>query len=154
MGLGLAGLGLEVAAVAIGLAHALGVFVQLAGVEGAGEEVLEDDGVGNADGLEVLHRVAQDAVAEVVVAVEGDLADLDRRAFLDVEGDADGGRRDGLDFGLDGGELVAVLGEQVLQDISARLMRVGSYWLSTVRPTLAFLKRSSTSERVTAFRPL
>ena len=48
--------GLEVAAVAVGLAHALGVLFELAGVEGAGEQVLEKDGVRNADRPQVLHR--------------------------------------------------------------------------------------------------
>ena len=35
--------GVGIALVAIGLAHALGVFVELGGVEGAGKEVLKDD---------------------------------------------------------------------------------------------------------------
>ena len=52
----LAGERLEVAAVAIRLAHALGVFVELGGVEGASKEVLEDDRVRNADRLQVPHR--------------------------------------------------------------------------------------------------
>ena len=92
--------------------------------------------------------------SDVLVAVEADVADLDRRAFLDTEGDCDRGRRNGLDLGRDGGELVAVLGQQVLEDDSARLILVGSYWLSTVRPTFAFLKRSSTSDCVIEFSPL
>ena len=37
---------------------------------------------------------------------------------------------------------------------SARLILVGSYWLSTESRTFAFLKRSSTSDCVTALRPL
>ncbi len=69
----------------------------------------------DADGLQVLAWSAQLARAERVVALEGDLADLDRRAFLDVEGQRDGGGRDGLDIGPDGGELVAVLAEHLLQ---------------------------------------
>ena len=55
LGLRLLDGGVGVALVAVGLAHALGVFFELGGVVGLGEEVLEDDGVGNADGLQVLH---------------------------------------------------------------------------------------------------
>ncbi len=95
------------------------------------------------------------AVVDVLVAVEDDLADLDGRAFLDGERDGDGGGRNGLDFGLDGGELVPVLGEQVLQDGFGALDagRVVLRFL-TVMPTLAFLNRSCTSDMVTALRPL
>ena len=59
---------------------------------------------------------AQGAVVDVFVAPETDVADLDLRAFLDHEGDGDGGGRDGTDFGADGGELTAVFGEQSFQD--------------------------------------
>ena len=52
----------------------------------------------------------------MLVAGELDLAHLYRGAFLDVEVDLDGSRRNGLDVGLDGGELVAVLGEQFFED--------------------------------------
>ena len=48
----------------------------------------------------------------MLVADELDLADLDRRAFLDTEVDLHRGGRDGLDVGLDDGELVAVLCEE------------------------------------------
>ena len=116
VGLGLFGERLEVPAVAIGLANALGVFVQLGGVEGAGEDVFQEDGVGDADRLEVLHRGAQGAIGNALVAVEDDLAHLDGRAFLDVEGDGNGGRRNGLDLGLDDGELVSVFTEQRFED--------------------------------------
>ena len=71
--------------------------------------------VGNADGLEVLHRAAQHQAADVLVAGELDLAHLHRGAFLDVEVHLHGGRRNGLDLGFDGGELVAVLGENVFE---------------------------------------
>ena len=107
--------GLEVAVVAVGLAYPLGVFFELAGVEGAGEEVFKKDGVWNADGLQVPHGGAQGAAVDVVVAGEGDVADLDRRAFLDAEGDRDRGRRNGFDLGRDGGELVPVFGQQLLR---------------------------------------
>ncbi len=106
----------EVAAVAIGLTDALGILIELGLVVGAGEEILKDDGARNADGLEVLHRIAQGAIAEIVIAVEGDLANLYGGAFLHVEGQSDGRRRDGLYFGTNGGELVAVRCEQLLND--------------------------------------
>ena len=154
LGLGLAGERLEVASVAVGQADALGVFIQLGGVEGAGEDVLKDDGVRDADGLQVLHGRAQGAVGEVLIAVEDDLAHLDGGAFLDLEGDGDAGGRDGLDLGLDGGELVAVLAEQVAQDDLSALDAGGVVLAFTVTPALAFLKRSCTSESETALRPV
>ena len=52
----------------------------------------------------------------MLVAGERDLADFDRGAFLDVEVDLHRSRRNGLHVGLDGGELVAVLGQQFLED--------------------------------------
>ena len=109
--------GVGVALVAIGEADALSIFIELGGVEGAGEEVLEDDRIGDADRLQVLHRAAQVEAAEVLIAGELDLADFDRRAFLDVEVDLHRGGRNGLDVGLDGGELMAVLGEQFREDV-------------------------------------
>ena len=122
--------GLEVALVLVGHAYALGIFFELAGVVGAGEEILEKDGMRNADGLQVPHGGAQGAAADVLVAGEADVADLDRRAFLDAEVDLHRGRRNGLDVGLDGGELVSVFGQQLLQDdVRARDAVVGSYWL-------------------------
>ncbi len=41
-----------------------------------------------------------------------------------------------------------------LSTVAARMILAGSYWLSTERPTFSFLKRSSTSETETEFRPL
>ena len=115
VGLRLAGLRHEVSAAEISLANAFGIFVELAGVEGAGKQVLKDHGVGYPDRLGVDHGVTQDAVVEVVVALEGDLAHLYGRSFLDLESDSYRRRRDGLIDGADGGELVSMLGEQVLQ---------------------------------------
>src|SRR5581483_9201733 len=86
------------------------------GVEGAREDVLEEDGVRNPDGLGEVHRGAQLARAEVLVAGEGDLADLDGGAFLDVEGELDRGRRYGFYLGADDGVLMAVLTEHLLED--------------------------------------
>jgi hypothetical protein len=117
-------------------------------------KIFEDDGVGNADGLQVLHRAAQNEAAEVLVANELDLAHLHGGAFLDIEVDLHRGRRNVLDIELDGGELVAVLGENLLENGGGAQDLGGSYWLSTVRPTFSFLKRSRTSDCETALRPL
>ena len=107
--------GVGIALVAIGLADALGVFLQLGGVEGFREEILKDDRIRNADGLQVLHRAAQIKSAQVLVAGEIDLADFYRRAFLDVEVHLHRGGRNGLDIGLDGGELMAMLRQHCAQ---------------------------------------
>ena len=114
LGLGLFDGGVRVALVAVGLAHALRILFELRGVVGLREEVLEDDGIGNADGLEVLHRAAQVERADVPVALELDVAHLHHWAFLDVEVHLDRGRRNGLDLGFDGGELVPMLGQKLL----------------------------------------
>ena len=50
------------------------------------------------------------------VAGEGDLADLDGGAFLDVEGELDRGGRNGLHLSADDGVLVTVLAEHLLED--------------------------------------
>jgi hypothetical protein len=52
----------------------------------------------------------------VLIAHELDLADLHRRSFFDVEVDLHGGRRDVFDVELNDGELVTVLGEDLLED--------------------------------------
>jgi len=57
------------------------------------EDVLKDDGVRNADGLEVLHGTAQVEGVEMGVAGKLDPAHLYHRAFLDVEVHLDGGGR-------------------------------------------------------------
>jgi hypothetical protein len=128
VGLGLTGESFGVALVAVGLAHPVRIFVQLAGVEGTREDVLEDDGVGNADGLQVLHRRHQFTVGERMVAGEGDLAYLDGRTFLDDKRQRDARRRNGLDLGPDHGKLMAVLTEHLLQyhfgALHARLVKL------------------------------
>ncbi len=70
----------------------------------------------NSNRLQVLHRASQFARLHVLVADEGDLADLDLGSFLDHEGQAHRSRRDGTHFGGDGGELAAVRGQQLLDD--------------------------------------
>ena len=64
VGLRLAGVGLGVAVLLVELADELGVLIELGGVEGAREDVLEEDGVRDADGLGEVHRRAEVAGAE------------------------------------------------------------------------------------------
>ena len=59
LGLGIVDQHLEVAAVLELGADAFGIFFELGGVVGLGEEVFKEDGVRDADGLEVLHGRAQ-----------------------------------------------------------------------------------------------
>ena len=68
----------------------------------------------NADWPQVLHGGSENALLDVLVPLELDLADLDLRSFFDHEGDTDGGRRDLTHFGFDRGELASVLGKQIL----------------------------------------
>ncbi len=105
---------LEIAAILKFGAHPLGVFIEFGGIVGTGEQVLEEDGVGNADGPQVLHGPAQQAGLDMLIAGENNLADFDLRALLDHEGEAQGSGRNGPNLGADGGELTAVLGEQLL----------------------------------------
>jgi hypothetical protein len=114
-GLGIVDQHLEVAAVLELGTDALGIFFELGGVVGFGEKIFEEDGVRDADGLEVLHGRTQSAVIDMLVAAEADVANLDLGPLFDDEGDADGSGRDGTDFGADGGELAPVLGEQFLE---------------------------------------
>ena len=51
-----------------------------------------------------------------MIAVEGDLTDLDGGSFLDPEGQCHGCRRYGLDLGLDGRKLMTMLAKHLLQD--------------------------------------
>ena len=105
----------EVAAILILAAHALRVFFELAGVVGLGEKVLQEDRVRHADGLQVFHRAPQSAALHVLVALKLDPANFDLGTFFHHEGDAYGGRRNGMNLGANGGELASVLGKQLLQ---------------------------------------
>ena len=115
VGLGVLDQDLEVATVLEFGAHALGIFVELGGVVGFGKNIFKNDGVRNADRLEVLHGPAQGAGLDVDIAAELNFSDFDLRAFLDDEGEADGGGRNGADFGANDGKLAAVLGEQIFE---------------------------------------
>src|SRR5436305_14503302 len=100
----------------IGVADALGVFVQLGGVVSAGKEVLEEDRLGNADRLQVLHGSAQVPLAQLLIALKGDLADLELGAFLDDEGDAHGGRWYLPDLGAESVKLPSAPGVRYIVD--------------------------------------
>ena len=61
---------LEISAILILGANPLGVFFELGGVVGLGENVLQEDGVRDSDRLQVLHGGAQNAAVDVLVALE------------------------------------------------------------------------------------
>ena len=103
LGFGFVHLHLEIAAVLELSPDALGVFFELGRVVRLGKDVLEEDRVGDANRLQVLHGRAQGAVVDVFVALEADAADLDLGTFADHKCDAHGGRRDGANFGANGG---------------------------------------------------
>ena len=112
--LGRADARLDVALLAVELLDLFGVLFELRFLIGAaagdpGEEPVL---------LGLLHPALQAAVADLLVADELDVADLDLRAFVDVEDDLDQLRAAGqlLDARLDLGELVALLGHQAAQD--------------------------------------
>ena len=90
---------------------------------------------------------------DVLVAHKFDPADFDLGSFFHHEGNAHCSRRDWAHFRADGCELVPVLGEQVLDHDFGFLDLVGSYWLSTERPTLSSLNRSRTSLFETELNP-
>ena len=106
------GVHLEIAAVLVFIADAFGIFVQLGGVVGPGEDVFQEDRVRNADGPQVLHGVTQHSRLDVLVAFELDLAHFNLGAFLDHKRDADRGRRNLPYFRPDGGELAAMFRQQ------------------------------------------
>src|SRR6516225_8880655 len=96
--------------------HALGVFRLIGSVVGLREEVFEENRVWNADGFEVLHRRAQGAAVDVLVALELYFANFDLRPFFHHERNADSRRRDRAHLSADGGELASVLRQQLLDD--------------------------------------
>ena len=115
LGFGVVDQHLEIAAVLELGADAFRVFFKFGGVVGLGEEVLQKNGVRDADGLEVLHGRAQGAVIDVFVAPEADASHLNLRPFANHERDADGIGRNRPHLGANRGELTPVLGEQLFQ---------------------------------------
>ena len=67
-------------------------------------------------GFRFFHGGPERARGDLLIAGEGDVADLDLGAFLDVEIDLDAGGRDELDILPHRGELVAVLAFELLDD--------------------------------------
>src|ERR1039458_3227128 len=104
----------EVAPVLVLGAHPLGVFSKLGGIVGLGKDILQENGMGNADRSQILHRRAQNPRLDILVAFELDLADFDLRSFLDHECEADRSGRNLPQFCANGGELPPVFGKQVL----------------------------------------
>ena len=85
LGFGVVHQHLEVAAVLELGADPFGVFFQFGGVVGLGENVFQENGVRNADRLEVLHGRTQGAVIDVFVASEANFSNLHLRSFADHE---------------------------------------------------------------------
>ena len=104
----------EIALRLVGVADALLVFFELGRIVSRGEDILEQDGVRDAVVVGVLHGANHIALAEGLVAHDGDLADFDLRTFVDVEDDLERRGRDLMHFRLDGGELAAALGQVFL----------------------------------------
>ena len=121
-------------------ADALSIFVELACVIGAGEQIFQNERMRDSDRLGVLHRRAQFAAGNLLVAVEADLADFDLRTFFDNEVDADRSRRNPAHFGADGSELPPMLTEQALQH-HLRLLHLRGIILTLLRkPDFLFLE--------------
>ena len=96
---------------------------------------------------------AKVARLDVLVAFELDLADLDLRTFLDDEGQATDAGGIGRTSVRIGRELVAVRGQQFLDD-DFRALYLGRIVLAfLVRPTFISLNLSSTSLCDTELRP-
>src|ERR1700683_2215230 len=112
--LGIADPGFEVAAVLILGPHPLGVFFKLGGVVGLGEDILQEDGMRNANGLQVLHRRPQNSRLDGLIAFELNFADLDLGPFLDHKCDTDRSGRNLAHFGADRSEEASMLREQIL----------------------------------------
>src|SRR5205807_4697322 len=108
---------LEVTVVTIEAANAdFQVLAQLFAVVGLGEHRNVPEIKRDRVGTIVAHGANQLAVAESVVSLEFDFADLDFRAFLDLENENDGvAGSDALVLRSDFRELPAVLGQQFLQ---------------------------------------
>ena len=94
------------------------------------------------------------AAVDVLLPSKLDLADFDLGSFLDHEREPDRDGRNLADFGPDGGELAAVLGQQFFHH-DFGLLNLGRIVLASGEsPTFASLKRSRTSLVVTELRPV
>jgi hypothetical protein len=99
---------LEISSILILGAHPLGIFLKLGRVVRLGKESFQEDGMGDADRLQVFHRGAQNPTLDVLVALENDFPDLDLRPFLHHKRNAHGRRRNLSQFGSDRRELPAM----------------------------------------------
>src|SRR6185437_8267306 len=140
LGLGILDDRLEIALLLVSHAHALGVFIELAGVVGLGKYVFQENGMGYADGPQVLHGIAQFAALELAVALKTDAAHLNFGSFFDHEGNGNGGGRDGPHLGAHGSELPTMLGQQLLYDHGSLGHPGGIELALDGKPHLPFLK--------------
>ena len=88
--------------------------------------------------LGVLHRRAQFAAGNLLVAIEADFADFDLGSFLDDEVDADRGRWNPAYFSADGCELAPMLRQKILQH-HLSFLQVGWIVLALLRKLDFFL---------------
>ena len=130
----------EIALCLVVVADALGVFVQLGGVVGLGEQAFQENRVRNADGLQVLHRGLQFARLDRLVALEGNLAHLDLRSFFHHERKSHGSWRNRPNFRGDSRKLPS-MGRQQFLDHDLGSLNFGRIVLAFLRqPDLAFLE--------------
>ena len=115
---------LEIATILVFRPYPLSILFQLRGVVGLGENVFQEDRMGNTNRLQILHGGPQDPCSDVLVALELDLAHFDLGPFLHHERDSDRRRRNLPYFRPDGRKLVSVLREQAL-DCYFRFLNAG-----------------------------
>ena len=130
----------EIAAVLVLGANTLYVFVELGGVIGLGKKAFQEDGVRDADRLQVLHSRNQSAIVDVFVPLEANLSHFHLGAFADHKGQAHRSRGDGTNLAPDSRKLAAVLSQQLLQG-DFRLLDLGGIVLALHRESdLALLE--------------
>ena len=140
LGLGLIDYDFEITTVLILLPHSLSVLLEPGGIVSLGENSFQKDGMGNPNGLQVLHGTAQDAAANVLVALEGDLTDFDLGALLDHERNAYRCGGNGPSFGADSGKLPAMLRKQLPQNDLGTLYFGGIVLALGRQPHLGFFE--------------
>src|SRR5579872_6950719 len=114
VGLWLLNQNFEIPAVLVLGANPFRVLLEFGGIVRLRENILEENRMRHADRLEVLHRTTKDAAFNVLVPFENNLAHLHLRSFFDCESKAHGVWRNGVNLGTHGGELSAMLSQQLL----------------------------------------
>ena len=130
------------------------VFLELGGVVGLAEQVLQENGLGDADGAQILHGPPHEPVAEYGVAFKIDGADLDLRSLIHLEHDVQRRRRKRLQLRHDRGELPAALGQVILQDHLGALDLVPVIGRFRRQPDAAFFEPVQDFGRRDRFQPV